>query len=87
MLKFSEVFENLTDENTSSALKTAELSLCDLNTESRTLDITLEMLSYVSKKELEGLKSKLLSVYRLKGVNMKAHFAPDAFCGEACSDI
>ena len=87
MLKFSEVFENLTDENTSSGIKSAELSLCDLSAESRNLDLTLEMNDYVPKKELDGLKSKLLNVYRLKGVNMKAHFAPDAFCGEACSDI
>ncbi len=87
MLSFDVLFSQYVDDDVKNAFAAADINECELDTESRALNLKVFSPTYITRKQLLSFKNQVRSALRLKGVNVKISFAPDALCERACEDI
>lgn len=87
MLKLFELFGNLIKEDYPPAFKDAELYTCELDPQSRTLDIGVRFSCYVDNKIINDFKETLISAFSLKNLDFEEKFPPEALNETACADI
>ena len=87
MLSFDVLFSQYVDDDVKNAFAAAEINECELDTESRALNLKVFSPTYITRKQLLSFKNQVRSALRLSAVNVNISFAPDALCECACEDI
>lgn len=84
---FSDIFGGFITGEYSQRLDGALIEKCRLDTEKRTLNITLQLNSYISRTDSLDLSNVLKSALKLTAAKVVCTFIGDAFCPAACGDI
>ncbi len=85
-VKFSEVFGDFLNRKTK-MFADCEMKNCNLDMDSRKLDIVLYSENYIGKEAVNDLKVLLASALQTSALNLTLEFSKDSFCEEACKDI
>ncbi len=87
MYSVNGLFENILTADLLGALKGAEITVCDLSTEQRTLNLQMTCENYVNADFQKRIKESLCAALKLNGAFIKYTFSPSAFCSAAAEDL
>ena len=87
MYSFTELFGTYLNDRQRELFKNTVIKKCDLNTESRALDLLLHFTEYVRGNDIFDFKLNIKSALKLSDVIICEEFEEEAFGKEACEDI
>ncbi len=87
MFLFPQLFGDYVSEDVLSAFSGAEISVCNLNSEKRALDITAFSKHYIERAVVLRFKNEVKARLELSAINLQLTFADSALSAKACRDI
>ncbi|MBQ5911204.1 MAG: PolC-type DNA polymerase III [Clostridia bacterium] len=85
---FKEIFgEGIGFAIKDTSLDSAFVTCCDLDVNSRSLNIKLHSNSFISEAVIFAAKQRIIKDLSLNSLELEISFTPECFCVEACKDI
>ena len=81
------IFEKVISKELMEALPNGRVTKCEVLSDSRIMNVSLEFDVYVPLWVINKLKGEIFGALKLNDIHLSASFKGDTLCGEACKDM